>query len=145
MSSLIRFHCDPFNHIFDDAFNSHFRLPALSTELTQRSTSTNPNSNCVTVTFELPGLESEDITIDIHNNRLIVSGESMTSNSHSKGGYTVRERRYGMFSRTLQLPSETKPEDVQAKMEHGLLTVTFPNDSQAATPANFHSVGSFVK
>ncbi|KAG6370525.1 HSP20-like chaperone [Boletus reticuloceps] len=83
-------------------------------------------SNVVTATFELPGLKSEDVTIDLHHNRLIISGESATSNSHEEGGYAVHERRYGKFFRTLQLPFGTKPEDVTAKMEIGLLTLTFP-------------------
>lgn len=62
----------------------------------------------MTATFELPGLKSEDVTINIHHNRLTVSGESATSNSQEEGGYQVRERRYGTFSRTLQVPFGTK-------------------------------------
>ena len=62
----------------------------------------------MTATFELPGLKSEDVTIDFHHNRLTVSGESSASNSHEEDGYAVRERRYGKFSRTLQVPFGTK-------------------------------------
>ena len=66
------------------------------------------DSNTVVVTFELPGLRPEDVAIDIHNNRLTVSGECTTPNSHEEVGYAVRERLYGEFSRTLQLPFGTK-------------------------------------
>ncbi|KAG9310070.1 small heat shock protein [Chiua virens] len=139
-SSLIRSKYDPFTefyHLFDDVFDAHFRSSTRSTELTwyarsQRRDSFRPrldmheseNSNIVIATFEFPGLKSEEVAIDVHNSRLIMSGESATSSSHSEGAYAVRERHYGKFSRTLQLPSGTKPEDVKAKMEHGLLTVT---------------------
>ncbi|KAF8550092.1 small heat shock protein [Imleria badia] len=146
MSSLVRLYYDPFSefdHLFDDAFNARFWPSPSSTEVGQRADAQrldsfrprldlheSKDSNTVTATFELPGLKSEDVTIDFHNDRLTVSGESTTSISHEVGGYAVRERRYGKFSRTLQLPLGTKPEDVTAKMENGLLTLTFPK----ATP-----------
>lgn len=62
----------------------------------------------MTATFELPGLKSEDVAIDVHNNRLTVSGESATSSDREEGGYVVRGRQYGRFSRALQLPFGTK-------------------------------------
>ena len=65
-------------------------------------------SNIMTATFELPGLKSEDIAIDLQQNRLTVSGESMTSNAVEGDSYAVRERRSGKFSRTLQIPFGTK-------------------------------------
>lgn len=68
----------------------------------------NRQTNTVTATFELPGLKKEDINIDIHNNRLTISGESKVSSEHDEAGYAVPERSYGSFSRTLQLPAATK-------------------------------------
>jgi len=50
-------------------------------------------------TFELPGLRMEDM----HNGWLGISEESKISEEHEENGYAVRERRYGKFSRTLQL------------------------------------------
>ena len=58
----------------------------------------------MTATFECPGLKKEDINIEIHQNRLIVSGQSATSNEQDQDGYAVRERRFGRFSRALPLP-----------------------------------------
>ncbi|KAI9456315.1 small heat shock protein [Boletus coccyginus] len=147
MSSLTRHNFyDPlaqFDGLYDDAFNAHFWPSVPSPVLAQRARAHRPDSfrpildlheskdtNTVTATFELPGLKSEDVTIDFHHDRLTVSGESATSNAHEEGAYAVRERHYGKFSRTLQLPFGTKPEDVKAKMENGVLTLTFPK----ATP-----------
>lgn len=64
--------------------------------------------NLVTATFELPGLKKEDIQLEIQNSRLSVSAESKLSKDYEEGGYAVRERRYGKFSRTLQLPQGVK-------------------------------------
>ena len=62
------------------------------------------DTNTVTATFELPGLTPEGVAIDVHQNRLTVSGESAASDSEEERNYIVRERRSGKFSRTLQLP-----------------------------------------
>lgn len=66
------------------------------------------DANAVTATFELPGFKPEDVSIDLQQDRLTVSGESATSDSREGDGHAVRERRYGKFSRTLQLPFGTK-------------------------------------
>ena len=68
------------------------------------------DNNTVTATFELPGFTSEHITIDVHQNRLTVSGElpAQASDSQEETNYTVRERRSGKFFRTLQLPFGVK-------------------------------------
>ena len=64
--------------------------------------------NLVTATFELPGLDKENVTIDVHNNALTVSGESRVSTEHGENGYAVRERRFGRFSRSIPLPQGIK-------------------------------------
>jgi hypothetical protein len=66
------------------------------------------DKNEMTATFELPGMTKEDIDVDVHNNRLVVSGQGTISNELDNDGYVVRERRFGKFSRTLPLPSGTK-------------------------------------
>jgi HSP20 family protein len=89
----------------------------------------NAESNTVTATFEFPGLKKEDISIDVHNGRMTISAESKVSSEHEESGYAVRERRYGKWSRTLQLPQDVQDSEIKASMEDGLLTVTFPKTS----------------
>ena len=67
-----------------------------------------PENNLVTATFELPGLTKENVSIDVHNNALVVSGEVTTSNESNENGYVHRERRTGRFSRRVPLPTGTK-------------------------------------
>ena len=87
-------------------------------------------NNLITATFELPGLKKEDVTFDLQNNRLIVSGEANFSDEKEENGYVVKERRSGRFSRTVPIPQGTKPEDIKASMENGVLTVTYPKTTQ---------------
>ena len=62
----------------------------------------------MTATFELPGLNKENVSIDIHNNVLTVSGESKFDSDSNESGYLLRERRFGRFSRSLPVPEGVK-------------------------------------
>ncbi|KAF9045222.1 small heat shock protein [Panaeolus papilionaceus] len=89
----------------------------------------NSESNTVTATFEFPGVAKEAIEIDVHNGRLTVSAETKRSDELNEHGYAVRERRFGKYSRTLQLPQGINDEEIKASMENGLLTITFPKSA----------------
>ena len=112
--------------------------------------------NLVTATFELPGLSKENVQIDVRDNVLTVSGESTISSERDEKGYSVRERRYGKFSRSLPLPQGIKvctpyctrwasvwmfmlmlslqPEEIKASMDSGVLTITFPRTTPEQAP-----------
>jgi HSP20 family protein len=68
----------------------------------------NDKANTVTATFDLPGMQKEDVAIDIHNNILTVSGETKVTSDRDEEGYTLRERRFGKFSRSMSLPQGVK-------------------------------------
>jgi HSP20 family protein len=94
----------------------------------------NAEANQVTATFELPGLKKEDVHIDYHNGRLTIGGETKSVSESDSRGYAVRERRYGKFRRTLQLPEGIKDNEIKAGMENGVLTVTFPKSAPELAP-----------
>ncbi|KAG2121637.1 small heat shock protein [Suillus cothurnatus] len=94
----------------------------------------NAETKTVTATFELPGMKQQDVNIEVNGNCLTISGESKRSENQDKGGYTVQERSYGKFSRTLQIPQGIKAEDVHARMKNGLLTVCYPKAKQGQQP-----------
>ncbi|PPQ79773.1 hypothetical protein CVT24_010108 [Panaeolus cyanescens] len=94
----------------------------------------NSESNTVTATFEFPGVPKEAIQIDVHNGRLTVSAETKRSEELNENGYAVRERRFGKYSRTLQLPQGVSDEAISASMENGLLTITFPKSAPQMAP-----------
>ncbi|PPQ74989.1 hypothetical protein CVT26_011772 [Gymnopilus dilepis] len=90
--------------------------------------------NLVTASFEFPGVNKDDIQINVHNGRLTVSAETKQSSDRDENGYAVRERRFGKFSRTLQLPQGVKDEEIKASMENGVLIVTFPRSTPEQAP-----------
>ncbi|KAI6101946.1 small heat shock protein [Pisolithus sp. B1] len=139
-----------FDRLFDDAFATRF-LPSTTIETTEggragRGTQRrgpwrprldlheNKEANTVSAVFELPGVKSEDVNIDVHQNRLTVSGEFKSDIPPDDPGYVVRERPRDKFSRTINLPAGVKPEDIRAKLENGLLIVTFPKVTPEQEP-----------
>ncbi|KDQ55766.1 hypothetical protein JAAARDRAFT_37187 [Jaapia argillacea MUCL 33604] len=142
------FSLDEFDRLFDDAFNA--RVPSRSGQVQRRQDGgapaaplvvkprmdlhEDPKSNVVTATFELPGLTKENVNIDVQNNTLTISGESKLSEERDEGGWAVKERRYGKFSRTLRLPEGVQHDQVKASMENGVLTVTFPKSTPETAP-----------
>ncbi|KIK05781.1 hypothetical protein K443DRAFT_90575 [Laccaria amethystina LaAM-08-1] len=90
--------------------------------------------NVVTASFEFPGSKKEDVQLEIQNGRLTVSVQNKISEEYNEGGYAVRERHFGKFSRTLQLPQGVKDDEIKASMENGLLTITFPKSASELTP-----------
>jgi HSP20 family protein len=94
----------------------------------------NADSNIATATIEFTGLKREDINILVQNGSMTISAENKVSSKHEESGYAVRERQYGKWSRTLQVPQSVQLSEIKATMENGLLTVTFPKPPPEAAP-----------
>jgi HSP20 family protein len=76
------------------------------------------------VRAELPGVKQEDVDITLQNGVLTISGEHKVDEEEDRGGYHVRERRYGSFRRSMTLPESTDESKVHARFEDGVLEVT---------------------
>ncbi|KZP28357.1 hypothetical protein FIBSPDRAFT_852862 [Athelia psychrophila] len=85
------------------------------------------DANMLTAHLELPGLTRRDLSITLSTcafnrvRQVVVAGRSKPT--LSEAGYAIKERKYGDFSRTFAVPPETKPEDVSAELQDGLLVL----------------------
>lgn len=80
----------------------------------------------VVVKAELPGVAEEDITVEVSDGVMTISGQKMAEKEEEKEGYYYKESFSGSFSRSISLPSEVKAEKTEAEMDNGVLTVTVP-------------------
>ncbi|MDR2799903.1 MAG: Hsp20/alpha crystallin family protein [Desulfovibrio sp.] len=84
------------------------------------------------INIELAGIDENNITVEIKDNELVVSGEKReekkTQESESEeqefGYYT--ERQYGSFTRTLSMPEDADEDAVSAEHKNGVLTIVLP-------------------
>jgi HSP20 family protein len=79
---------------------------------------------------DLPGLTDKDVSIELEDNVLTVSGERQAEHEETKQGYFRVERATGSFSRSLTLPEGVDAGAVQASFENGVLEVRIPKPEE---------------
>ncbi|HVM25499.1 MAG TPA: Hsp20/alpha crystallin family protein [Candidatus Limnocylindrales bacterium] len=80
----------------------------------------------IVVTAVLPGLRAEDVDITMTGQNLVLRGEFKADESVNREQYLYRERRYGSFSRSLQLPVRVEGDRAEATFIDGILTLRIP-------------------
>ena len=68
------------------------------------------------VTADLPGIKAEDVSVEVHEGQITISGKRESEKEESGKTYHRVERQYGEFRRTVSLP--------------------MPVDASSGTPAN---------
>src|ERR687889_1366915 len=135
------------NRVFDDMFGSLMRRPG-SQQRAQHLSAWALAIDVVTkdsdlvIRAELPGVKQEDVDITLQDNVLTVSGERKAEQEEERGGYYVRERRYGSFSRSLTVPEGVDESKIHARYESGVLEVTIEGAAQVQEPKRIQIEGS---
>ena len=81
------------------------------------------------VFVDLPGFKKEDVTLNLENGYLTITAEKgLEKDEDEKGSYVRKERWSGSCSRSFYLGDGVRAEDIKAKMEDGILTLTFPKE-----------------
>jgi HSP20 family protein len=79
------------------------------------------------LTALVPGLQAEDLNIQVLENVVSIEGEYKFEESE----YVLNELPQGTFRRTLRMPTEIDAEKVEAKIVDGVLTLTLPKAESA--------------
>ncbi len=81
------------------------------------------------VEAELPGMEEKDISLELHGTELSIGGD--IQERKRRGILRRTSRRVGRFDYRVNLPGISETEDVQAALDHGVLTVRVPKPERA--------------
>jgi HSP20 family protein len=79
---------------------------------------------------DLPGMERDDINIEVKDNVLTISGERKAEHERKGEGFHRIERAFGRFSRSLGLPRGVDAASVTASFENGVLEVRMPKPAE---------------
>ncbi len=78
------------------------------------------------VQADLPGIAADDVTVEVADGVLTISGERQEEQEVDVDGFRRTERRYGRFSRNIALPEGARVEDIQASCRDGVLEIAIP-------------------
>jgi len=135
MANITRF--DPLNEMvslrsaMDRLFEDSFVSPMSFRTISGGETITPPidvheTADELVVTAALPGMKAEDVEITMTGQTLTLRGEFKADESITRDQYLYRERRFGSFNRTLQLPVRVQGDQARASFDDGVLTLTIP-------------------
>src|SRR5690349_13385843 len=119
------------DRLFNDAFTrplsvngGNWSIPAVDMYQTD---------NEVVIKAALPGIKAEEVQINVTGEMLTIKGE-VRQDEEKQGkekAYHLREQRWGMFERSIALPTEVDADKAKADFENGILTVTLPKAERA--------------
>jgi len=83
------------------------------------------------ITAELPGLEEKNIEVKLANGVLSIKGEKQEEKEEKEKDYYRRERSFGSFERSFQVPEGIDTDKIAASFKNGILSVTLPKSAEA--------------
>ncbi|WP_395339402.1 Hsp20/alpha crystallin family protein [Ningiella sp. W23] len=84
------------------------------------------------ISAELPGLDTKDVSLEVKEGVLTLTGEKKTETSKDgEKDYHVMERSYGFFKRSFALPNGVDQEKISAEFKKGVLHVSIPKTEHA--------------
>jgi HSP20 family protein len=122
------------NRLFDDFFRGFDLAPFGSNRFFDHPVGGWPNIEVsetdkeMKVTAEVPGLDQKDLTVELANGVLAISGEKKSETEDK--GRLFSERYYGRFERRIPV-DEVEQDKVAASFKNGVLTVTLPKSAKA--------------
>lgn len=124
----------------DRLFNDVFAAFPFSDQLTREAESTAAWMPAVDVfetrdglriIAELPGVAPDQVKVSVEQGILTLRGEKQQHSEEQAEAVHRYERSYGAFQRSFQLPSSVDADRIDAKMEHGVLTISLPKAEKA--------------
>lgn len=118
---------DPF-----DLMDSFFRPLAMRSQGTTPHVDIHEQKDAYVVKADLPGMRAEDISVDIDQGTLTISGTYASSKEEKDQSDVLvySERRTGSFSRSFTLPGISR-DHCDATMKDGVLTITLRKHASA--------------
>ena len=121
-------------NLFDDWFDKDFfpgRNPLYGkNEKNLMKTDVREQGDSYEVAIDLPGFKKEDVAIELENGYLTITASKGLDKDEDQTGYIRRERWSGQCSRTFYVGESVRGEDIKAKMEDGILTMTVPKEQR---------------
>lgn len=110
---------------FNDFFNNFDRFGLVDRGINAFRTDIKETENEYIILAELPGVNKENINIEVDENYMIITAVNDEIIEEEKNNYIRKERRSGRFQRSFNV-SDVNVDEIEAKYENGILEVRLP-------------------
>jgi HSP20 family protein len=124
MGNLLSFQHD-MNRMFDQFFRGGNGEEA-NVSAWRPSVDVYETDDALVIKAELPGVSKDDVSIDVHQNRLTLRGQRKHETDVKDEHYHRVERSYGSFQRSFTLPATVDAEKAEASFKDGVLELRLP-------------------
>lgn len=107
------------------------RLGAWEGEIVAPALDVYEEKDDIVVKAELPGMDKDQIVVEISGSELILKGEKRKEEKVEQGNYFRCERSYGAFRRSVELPKDVQADKIKASFKNGILEVRLPKTEKA--------------
>ena len=117
---------DEMNHLFNRFFDMdpmRFR-EGISGDFLFPSVDVSEGKKDVVVKAEIPGVDEKDIDVTLNGKMLTLKAEKKQEKKEEEKDFHKIERSYGLYKRSIELPADVDPTNVDATYKKGILTVT---------------------
>ncbi|MDH3695138.1 MAG: Hsp20/alpha crystallin family protein [Gammaproteobacteria bacterium] len=125
-------------NVFDHFSNAWTRLDPIhriSEAFRSPDTDASESKNAYEISVDLPGMDEKHIDLSIVDNVLVLKGEKQEEREQDGKDYYLRERFYGRFQRSFQVPNDVNKTKIAAKYDKGVLTISLPRSKSAKPKA----------
>jgi HSP20 family protein len=124
-----------FDRLFDDTFQRFFNpVPAMESASRNPALDVAESERHYLVSMELPGIAKDDVKLTIEGRRVSVNAQSRREASRKDGERVIyRERSSASFARRFTLPEEIDEAASEARLEHGVLSLTLAKKRPSAS------------
>ena len=133
-------------NLFDDSLSDFFgfgrMMPQVSNELYGKhaknlmKTDVRELDGSYELDVDLPGFKKDEVTLELKDGVLTIQAvKGLDKDETDKKGKYIRQERYaGACSRSFYVGEDVEPEEVSAKFEDGILTISVPKAAKKQLP-----------
>ncbi|MDY6904496.1 MAG: Hsp20/alpha crystallin family protein [Thermodesulfobacteriota bacterium] len=118
-----RFFREPFGSLMEGSFFPATRELFAGTTALWPDIDVSERRNDITVEVEIPGMDKKDIQLYLDGRVLTIKGEKVQDSESRKRGVFRKERSYGYFNRSVELPADVDANSVSARYKRGVLRI----------------------
>lgn len=128
---------DPFDQLFESMLPAFFRPVRMNELVGEAGVGRMPHidiidrDNEIVLKADMAGINKENLDIQVHGNQVYLSAHREDESEKEQGSYLYRERRFGSFARTVQLPVEVDSNNAKATFRDGILELVLPKAESA--------------